>query len=224
MGLKHIPVRVENFPFPLGTKFIEHGYTVLVETGTYMGGTALEAGKYFKRVHTIEASESLFRQAGENCKENKSIFLYHGDTRELLPQILEKEKDAKIVFWLDAHYSGGETFNNANPLLQELRTINAQTKDPIIFVDDARFIHSVYQGERYCEYGDFFKEILSGDRYVSCIDDTFVAVPRQFTPQVDAYSQEISNWQWQQLAGPSSAKPKKKSWSKRLRKWLGISS
>ena len=224
MGLKHVPVRVENFPFPLGRQFIEHGYTVLVETGTYVGTTALEAGQYFDRVHTIEASESLFQQATENCKGNKNISLYHGDTRAILPQILEKEKNARIVFWLDAHYSGGETFNNANPLLQELKTINESTTESVIFVDDARYIHCVYQGERYCEYGDFFKEILYGDRYVSCIDDTFVAVPRRFTPQVDAYSQEISAWQWQMLTGTPPAKPKKKSWTKRLRQKLGLSS
>ena len=46
------------------------------------------------------------------------------------------------LFWLDAHYSGGETAhskNKATPIQDELNKILSSEYDNVILIDDARF-------------------------------------------------------------------------------------
>lgn len=195
MGFKFIPVDTTSFPFFLFQNLITGGYSTFVETGTYHGTTAIRAAEFFDEVYTIEASELLFEKSKEKCKEQKNIHLCLGDSREELEKILQNAKSQKIIFWLDAHYSGGPTHLNSSPILDELKIINLMTNDSIIVVDDARFIHSVFEGERYCEYGPFFNEILKQNRYVSCVDDAFIAVPYGYRELVDAYAETFSRWQ-----------------------------
>ncbi len=221
MGLKHVPVQIENFPFKLGKQFIQYGYTHFIETGTYLGDTSLEASKHFTQVYTIEAAEYFFKQAKEKCKEKHNVTLCLGDSREWLPQILI-EKQNKVIFWLDAHYSGGETFNSTNPLLKELEIININTVNAIILIDDARFFHGMYAGERYCEYGPLFEALLCDDRYVSCIDDFFIAVPREFKSIVDSYSNEISINSWTTFERQKEVN-KRMSLNEKIRKLLCLS-
>ena len=62
-----------------------------------------------------------------------------GDTRDHLKQILTENDD--ILFWLDAHWSGGETYGEEDecPLLEELGLIFKCTeKKFIVLIDDAR--------------------------------------------------------------------------------------
>ncbi len=111
-----------------------------VETGTFLGGTTLEASKVFKSVYTIELSEDLFRQAQLRFLDRKNIQAYQGDSGELLPDLLKKVK-GKIIFWLDGHYSEGLTAKaeKNSPILEELKAIKtAGITDAIILIDDLR--------------------------------------------------------------------------------------
>ncbi|MDR1741482.1 MAG: hypothetical protein LBR38_06530 [Synergistaceae bacterium] len=112
-----------------------------------------------------------------------------GDSRVVLPRILEAERGKKKIFWLDAHYSGGDTFKNSSPLLAELDAINSLGgEQSVIFIDDARFIHTVYFGERYCEYADLIPRLSSDiGRYIVCANDAFIAAPRALKEEIDDY-------------------------------------
>lgn len=114
------------------------GAKVFVETGTFHGGTAIEMCKYFDKVYTIEKSEAIYEIAKRNLRNYKNVELLQGDSREHLPRILEQT--SSIIFWLDAHWSGGLTYgeNDECPLIDELREIFRKTKDSIILIDDAR--------------------------------------------------------------------------------------
>lgn len=122
--------------------FIRYSNSVLIETGTHLGNgtwTALKAG--FEQVYSIEIQPELYYEAckvfEEEIKESK-VFLYKGDSKELLNIILKKiEKPA--TFWLDAHLSKnyGEKLSDNCPIIKELNIIkNHDIKTHTILIDD----------------------------------------------------------------------------------------
>lgn len=113
--------------------------TTVVEGGTYRGGTALSLSKTFCEIYTIEKSDIMFEQASKNLNSVSNITLLKGDTRYHFPKIIEQEEN--ILFWLDAHWSGGDTYGEDDqcPLLAELKIIfSSPLKNFAILVDDAR--------------------------------------------------------------------------------------
>ncbi len=111
---------------------------VFVEGGTYKGGTAKNMSDKFRKVYTIEKSNAMFDIAKENLKDISNVIMLKGDTREHLHNILENNDN--LLFWLDAHWSGGDTYGEEDecPLLEELKIIFEYDKNYVILIDDAR--------------------------------------------------------------------------------------
>jgi len=114
------------------------GLNVFVEGGTYKGGTAKAMSTKFEKVYTIEKSLDMFDIAKENLISLSNVLMLKGDTREHLQSILENNDD--ILFWLDAHWSGGKTYGEEDecPLIEELEIIFSYNKNYIVLIDDAR--------------------------------------------------------------------------------------
>jgi hypothetical protein len=133
-----------NVNFGLPKKETEYLRTVmlpktLVEGGTYYGGTAFEQSRLFEIIYTIEKSDIIFEKAKEKIQKIRNIIQLKGDTREHLPKILSKIDN--ILFWLDAHWSGGNTYGQKDecPILEELEIIfSSPIKNFAILIDDAR--------------------------------------------------------------------------------------
>lgn len=108
-----------------------------VEGGTYTGQSAKFAASAFQRVYTIEKSPDMHAVASRNLAGLQRVHLLQGDTREHLRVLAG---DGRILYWLDAHWSGGLTYGLGDecPLLEELRIIFAAGKECAILVDDAR--------------------------------------------------------------------------------------
>ena len=96
---------------------------------------------YFEKVFTIEKSEYMYEIAQEELKGYSNIKLLKGDSREVLPKILSLHLN-NILFWLDAHWSGGKTYGEDDecPLVDELQIIFSECygKNYAILIDDAR--------------------------------------------------------------------------------------
>ena len=135
----------ENFGIPIDkASFIKKlmDLDVFVEGGTFHGETAIQMSNYFQKVFTIEKSEVMFKSANKNLLNFDNITHIFGDTREHLNDILKNNDN--ILFWLDAHWSGGETYGKSDecPLIEELTFIFSFKKKYIILIDDAElFIH-----------------------------------------------------------------------------------
>jgi hypothetical protein len=117
--------------------------TTAVEGGTYKGGTALRLCTQFAKVYTIEKSDVMFEKAKKNIGNIQNITQLIGDTRTHLPVIASQADN--ILFWLDAHWSGGETYGDEDecPLLQEMDIIfRSSVKNYAILIDDARLFLS----------------------------------------------------------------------------------
>lgn len=114
--------------------------SVFIETGTFLGDTTRKASYIFDKVHSIELSKKLFENASYNLSDLKNVHLYHGDSSDVLPRILNTEK-RDILFWLDGHFSEGDTAlgTNSTPIINEINAIYVSNLENfIILIDDIR--------------------------------------------------------------------------------------
>lgn len=113
---------------------------VFIETGTYHGDTVAAIKDMYSSVISIEVDEALYKKACVRFAADKNVRIVHGDCARELPAILATLQEP-AVFWLDGHYSGGETGKGEieDPILISLNQIAAHpTREHVIFVDDAR--------------------------------------------------------------------------------------
>jgi len=118
---------------------------VLVETGTYEGDTTEALRPHFGMVYTIEASKPLYERAQERFANAKNVRLLFGDSGKTLPIVLGQIRQ-HAVFWLDAHWCGGQTHGAvlSSAIMPELEAIFAHpVRDHVILIDDARYFVGV---------------------------------------------------------------------------------
>jgi ubiquinone/menaquinone biosynthesis C-methylase UbiE len=112
-----------------------------VETGSYLGDgiqAALNAG--FERVHSIELSPKYFQLCTNRYKNDPRVTVHFGDSSQTLRQLLA-ELTTPATFWLDGHYSEGDTALGAKscPLMEELEAIAGHSiKTHTLLIDDMR--------------------------------------------------------------------------------------
>jgi hypothetical protein len=94
---------------------IPDDYTDVIETGTFLGhATKIFADKY-ETVHTIELDKKLSEFAEKGMKESgyENITCWVGDSAQILPKLItdynQNFSDKKVLFYLDAHWSGDES-------------------------------------------------------------------------------------------------------------------
>jgi len=118
---------------------LDYGIRVFVETGTYYGIMVDAMKDHFERIYSIEIDPLLYRNAVNDFSQYPHITILHGDSGEVLPSILEQIKEPAL-FWLDAHYSGGNTKrgNLITPIERELHHILGHpVSGHIVLIDDA---------------------------------------------------------------------------------------
>jgi hypothetical protein len=113
---------------------------VFVETGTYHGETVAAVKHLYANVISIEVDEALYHKACARFASDGNVRIVRGDCASEMPAILAGLQEP-AVFWLDGHYSGGETGKGVvdDPILISLNQIAAHAiKEHVIFIDDAR--------------------------------------------------------------------------------------
>lgn len=115
------------------------GIKTFVETGTYKGSTIFALRDCFDTLYSVELSEILYKKALQRFKNDPKVHLFQGDSGEKLAEIV-KLLDAPALFWLDGHYSGGETAkgDKETPIRKELKTIFDSHFPHVVIIDDAR--------------------------------------------------------------------------------------
>ena len=113
-----------------------------VETGTYVGDTTAILAKQARQVYSIEPAPALSSRAQQRFAKYKNVEIIRGTSEAVFPVLLPK-LSGDVSFWLDGHYSAGETFKGGQdtPIRQELDAIAAilpQLGRVVILVDDVR--------------------------------------------------------------------------------------
>jgi len=129
-------------------------YTTFVESGTNWGETPEKLYNEFETLHTIELDQKYYERFDKIIEEKnyEKIINHFGDTIDILPLILQKciEFKDKSVFWLDGHWSGGDTALGIEPcpLFKECVSIDNfyQPHTGIIVIDDYRLFGGGWVG------------------------------------------------------------------------------
>jgi len=115
-----------------------YGTKVFVETGTHRGFTIGSVHRFFNDNYSIELADHLYSYCRDLFKDYDRIHLYHGLSEEELPKILERVTEP-VTFWLDSHYSAGETAKGptSSSLYKELPAIlDHPVRGHVILIDD----------------------------------------------------------------------------------------
>lgn len=167
----------------------ETAVDVFVETGTFKGDSVAEAAKIFPLCYSIEISENLYQQASDRFKDRSDIHLLLGNSRDKMSEI-DFSKASSSFFWLDAHHSGGETGGEGFcPLIDELKLISSLSLEKYIMIDDARFILSPCEDQRYCTIEQLINALPDGN-YNVIINDIVISVPQSARKIVNDYCRE----------------------------------
>lgn len=117
-----------------------YGLEILVETGTFKGDM-MEAMKYdFRQLYSIELAAHFYERAMQRFINERHIEILQGDSGKVLESLVPK-LDGPTLFWLDGHYSKGDTArgDDDTPIMQELGHIFSRADlKSVILIDDAR--------------------------------------------------------------------------------------
>ena len=162
------------------------GIKYFIESGTYRGATTQWAAKHFKKVYTIEKSPEIYEKYKMEINAFSNIQGYLGDSKELLPSIVDEIGDDNAIFWLDAHWSGHGTAGEDSecPLIDELNSIVVSRSGDIVMIDDARLFlqvppvpHKPSHWPNLFEISKVYASKLD-DVYIQVIDDVIFIVPK----------------------------------------------
>ena len=113
---------------------------VLVESGTFRGDMVEAQKNFFKKIISIELAGGLYEKAKHKFRKNRNVEILQGDSSEVLSSVM-KNMTEPAIFWLDGHYSAGETAKGSTecPIYKELDCIlDAKPLNHVILIDDAR--------------------------------------------------------------------------------------
>lgn len=195
MGIVHPGVPKELALFLRDTANV----TVFVETGTYLGDTAAWASRQFKRVITIEASETLANDARARWSHLTNIEFLTGESLDQL-RLVVPLLDSPTLFWLDAHWSVGNTYGGEKecPLLEEIGALRTVNNLNILLIDDARLFlapppppHQIAAWPAIVDVLDAIREVIP-DAYIAVTEDVIIAVPGSLKQDLASYAQGLS--------------------------------
>nr|WP_294943159.1 hypothetical protein [uncultured Mucilaginibacter sp.] len=118
----------------------KYGYSIFIETGTYLGEMVEAQLDNFDNIYSIELGEKLYADAKQKFGNNSHVNIVQGDSAEVLKDIMPAV-NKPAIFWLDGHYSAGVTAMGSKfcPIIEELSAIfNSKKLNHLILIDDAR--------------------------------------------------------------------------------------
>lgn len=117
-----------------------YGLKILVETGTFYGDMVAAMKNTFDKIYSIELSDELFVRAQKRFESDRHIEILHGDSGVELGKLMAT-LDRPTLFWLDGHYSAGNTArgDKDTPVIEELTHIfDSPPLGHVVIIDDAR--------------------------------------------------------------------------------------
>jgi hypothetical protein len=116
-----------------------YGCDTFVETGTYRGDTVAALRQRFDALWSIELDPGLAQAAARRFANAGNVMILCGDSAELVPLLAAGMNRRRVLWWLDAHYSGGITAGGDSPLCAELAALRERAgAGVVILIDDAR--------------------------------------------------------------------------------------
>jgi hypothetical protein len=160
----------------------QSNYSVLVETGTYLGDMVEAQRTNFGKIYSVELSEELHKKAVNRFKNHSHISILQGDSSKVLYDVV-KDLKQPAIFWLDGHYSAGVTARGDKdcPVYEELGAIKSGENLPhIILIDDARCFVGENDYPTVEALTEYVKTNMQGYT-LSIADDVIRLLPENFS-------------------------------------------
>jgi len=159
-------------------------YGLAVETGTYRGDSALALADAVGSCTTIELGTTLAAAAAARFASDPRITVMQGSSRGVLPDVVRR-LTGPTFFWLDGHWSGGETAgaDDPCPLGGELEAIasSPRASDCLVAIDDARLFgfprRNQPDGDAYPGMLEVLRTLDEMSLYPYVVDDVILGVP-----------------------------------------------
>lgn len=118
-------------------ELLDDQYKIAVETGTFEGKRAKLLKSKFEHVYTIEIDKKLYNLFSPALIK-LGILPIHGNSHEMINSIMYILNDLnyKILFWLDAHWSGDNTVDWKNSKWKGFTTPRNTGYIPIKNIED----------------------------------------------------------------------------------------
>lgn len=161
------------------------GINTFIETGTFVGDSAVWASGIFESVYTIEAAKKYFSKAKQRLSNFKNVNVRNGKSSDLLPECISSSAPKKL-FWLDVHYMGSSSFDEdfECPVIEEIQSIPVDS-DSWILIDDARYFISqnlpfLRNQTQWPNIGEIIYELskVQKNRLVFIFQDVIISPPR----------------------------------------------
>jgi hypothetical protein len=113
-----------------------------LETGTYYGGTTAVLAQRSPSVVTLEPMFELYEAASARLKHLSNVEVINASSEVAFAPTVTRLGD-RVNFWLDGHYSSGNTFRGSSdtPIELELAAISHLVQKGghvAVFIDDVR--------------------------------------------------------------------------------------
>ena len=105
-----------------------------------MGDTVDAVVGSFRALYSVELGEELYQRAKLRFAGQRQVTILQGDSSKILPELLSRIDDP-CLFWLDGHYSEGDTARGEKetPIQEELCGILSHpNENHVVLIDDAR--------------------------------------------------------------------------------------
>ncbi len=158
--------------------------TDFVETGTAGGLTAYNAAAMFKQVWSMEIAKERFEDASRRCKDLTNVHLYHGESVKQLPDICREIEGKSALFYLDAHWCGGERQACECPLLEELEIVRRRwpRHQDVVVIDNAGLLEQPppppHDADEWPSIEDVLSVLDDGTVYITLTVDQIVVSPK----------------------------------------------
>lgn len=153
----------------------------LVETGTFEGRMIDAMLQRFRKIYSIELSVPMYQRATKKFENQPHVNLICGDSSAKIAEVLP-QLEGPALFWLDGHYSGGETAlgDKICPVLEELEDIlTHEEQNHVIVIDDARLFGVEDSGYPTVEELRDFVQSKRSDMTISIDTDSIRIVPSE---------------------------------------------
>jgi hypothetical protein len=153
------------------------GVRIMVETGTLAGDLVDAMKDHFGQIYSIEISHELAQKAQQRFRDNSNIRIIEADSAKALAELVP-EIHEPALFWLDGHYSGGNTGkgDKVTPIMEELAAIYASDQKHVVLIDDARCFGNETDYPSLSKLSSFVRK-LRPDASISVANDCIHIMP-----------------------------------------------
>ena len=177
----------------------ELGCDIFFESGGFEGDTIAVVKDLFDRVISVELAPAYVQGLRRRFSHAKNVEIVEGDSAATLEKMSTGLREARALYWLDAHWCDANSVDAAIhqcPLLRELRALGTLNEHTAVIIDDARLFlapplapHEVSDWPTWSQISGLVQANAGLTHDVMVVNDCIVIFPRGMQRAMAEYAQ-----------------------------------